>query len=86
MQVNGLSYVQYCLLTCAALDLQAAGQKGHIQSVRRLHLGATGIRVSSRKKGNGKQRTGKEPEQGGEASTSQMVLRPRAGKGSGTKA
>ncbi|EIW51395.1 uncharacterized protein TRAVEDRAFT_54600, partial [Trametes versicolor FP-101664 SS1] len=63
-------------------DLQAAGQKGHIQSVRRLHLGATGIRVSSRKKGNGKQRTGKEPEQGGEASTSQMVLRPRAGKGS----
>lgn len=86
MQVNGLSYVQNCLLTCATLDLQAAGQKGHIQSVRRLHLGATGIRVSSRKKGNGKQRAGKEHEQGGEASTSQMVLRPRVGKGSGMKA
>lgn len=86
MQVNGLSYVQYCLLTCAALDLQAAGQKGHIQSVRRLRLGATGIRVSSRKKGNGKQRAGKEPEQEGEASSSQMVLRPRVGKGSGMKA
>lgn len=72
------------LLTQAASDLQAAGQKGHIQSVSRLDLGAKRVKLpsASRLKAKGKEHA--EPAQ--EASTSERVLRPRVGKGLGTKA